>query len=34
LDKRVYFQFQYLDIESNVLPITVGTYIGAKKVFN
>jgi len=29
-----YFQFQFLDIESNVLPFTVGTYIGAKKVFN
>jgi len=29
-----YFQFQFLDIESNVLPYMVGTYIGAKKVFN
>jgi hypothetical protein len=29
-----YFQFQFLDIESNVLPYTVGTYIGGKKVFN
>ena len=29
-----YFQFQFLDIEPNVLPYTVGTYIGAKKVFN
>jgi hypothetical protein len=29
-----YFQLQFLDIESNVLPYTVGTYIGAKKVFN
>jgi len=29
-----YFQFQFLDEESNVLPYTVGTYIGAKKVFN
>jgi hypothetical protein len=29
-----YFQFQFLDIESNTLPYTVGTYIGAKKVFN
>jgi hypothetical protein len=29
-----YFQFQFLDIESNVLPYAVGTYIGAKKVFN
>jgi hypothetical protein len=25
---------QFLDEESNVLPYTVGTYIGAKKVFN
>ncbi len=29
-----YFMFQFLDEESNVLPYTVGTYIGAKKVFN
>ena len=29
-----YFMFQFLDIESNVLPYMVGTYIGAKKVFN
>ncbi len=29
-----YFQFQFNDIESNVLPYTVGTYIGAKRVFN
>lgn len=29
-----YFMLQFLDIESNVLPYTVGTYIGAKKVFN
>jgi len=29
-----YFMFQFLDIESNVLPYTVGTYIGAKRVFN
>jgi len=29
-----YFQFQFLDIESNLLPYMVGTYIGAKKVFN
>ena len=29
-----YFQFQFLDIESNTLPYMVGTYIGAKKVFN
>ena len=29
-----YFMFQFLDEESNVLPYTVSTYIGAKKVFN
>ncbi|UCH28209.1 MAG: hypothetical protein JSV06_07900 [Myxococcales bacterium] len=29
-----YFMFQFLDKESNVLPYTVGTYIGAKRVFN
>ena len=29
-----YFMFQFKDKESNVLPYTVGTYIGAKKVFN
>jgi len=29
-----YFMFQFLDIEANTLPYMVGTYIGAKKVFN
>ena len=29
-----YLQFQFQDIESNVFPYTVGTYIGAKQVFN
>ncbi len=29
-----YFMFQFLDLESNVLPYTVSTYIGAKRVFN
>jgi len=29
-----YFMLQFKDIESNVLPYTVGTYIGAKKVLN
>jgi hypothetical protein len=29
-----YFMLQFLDEESDVLPYTVGTYIGAKKVFN
>ncbi len=29
-----YFQYQFLDIENNLLPFTVGTYLGTKKVFN
>lgn len=29
-----YFDYQFLDQESNVLPFTVGTYVGSKKVFN
>ena len=29
-----YFDYQFLDQESNVLPYRVGTYLGAKKVFN
>ena len=29
-----YFMLQFLDEESNVLPYTVGTYIGAKRVLN
>jgi len=29
-----YFQFQLGDIESNALPYTTGTYLGAKSVFN
>jgi hypothetical protein len=29
-----YFMFQFQDEESNVLPYTVGTYIGAKRVLN
>lgn len=29
-----YFMYQFLDQESNVLPFTVGTYVGTKKVFN
>lgn len=29
-----YLQYQFWDIESNVLPFTQGTYIGTKKVFN
>jgi hypothetical protein len=29
-----YFMWQFLDKESNVLPFTVGTYVGTKRVFN
>lgn len=29
-----YFDYQFLDQEANVLPFTVGTYVGTKKVFN
>ena len=29
-----YFEYQFLDRESNTLPYKVGTYIGGKKVFN
>lgn len=29
-----YFQWQFLDKESNQLPYTTGTYLGTKKVFN
>jgi hypothetical protein len=29
-----YFDYQFLEQESNVLPFTVGTYVGSKKVFN
>ena len=29
-----YFNYQFLDIESNLLPFNVGTYLGTKKVFN
>ena len=29
-----YFNYQFLDQESNVLPYYVGTYLGAKRVFN
>ncbi len=31
---QAYVQYQFLDIESNLLPFTVGTYLGTKKVFN
>jgi hypothetical protein len=29
-----YLSYQFLDQESNVLPFTVGSYLGSKKVFN
>lgn len=29
-----YFMYQFLDQESNLLPFTVGTYVGTKRVFN
>lgn len=29
-----YFQYQFLDKESNLLPYAVGTYLGSKKIFN
>ncbi|PBQ30291.1 hypothetical protein CNR22_00455 [Sphingobacteriaceae bacterium] len=29
-----YFAYQFKDIESNLLPFNVGTYVGTKKVFN
>ncbi|MFM6983612.1 MAG: hypothetical protein ACKOXF_05735 [Chitinophagaceae bacterium] len=32
--KAGYASWQFLDQESNLLPFTVGTYVGSKKVFN
>jgi len=32
--KAGYFEYQFLDIESNLLPYKVGSYLGTKKVFN
>ncbi|NMH28991.1 porin [Flavobacterium silvaticum] len=32
--KAGYFEYQFFDIESNLLPYKVGTYVGTKKVFN
>lgn len=29
-----YFQYNFLDVESDFLPYKVGTYLGAKKIFN
>lgn len=29
-----YFEYNFLDVESNFLPYKVGTYLGTKKVFN
>lgn len=34
LQYQGYFQWQFLDQESNLLPYTTGTYWGAKRVFN
>lgn len=32
--KAGYFEYQFLEQESNLLPFKVGTYVGTKKVFN
>lgn len=32
--KAGYFEYQFLDIESNFLPFKVGSYLGTKKMFN
>lgn len=32
--KAGYFEYQFLDVESNLLPYKVGSYLGTKKVFN
>lgn len=32
--KAGYFEYQFLDVESNFLPYKVGSYLGTKKVFN
>lgn len=32
--KAGYFEYQFFDVESNLLPYKVGTYLGTKKVFN
>lgn len=32
--KAGYFEYQFFDKESNLLPFKVGTYLGTKKVFN
>ena len=32
--KAGYFEYQFLESESNLLPFKVGTYLGTKKVFN
>ncbi|MBL8940975.1 MAG: hypothetical protein JNM69_40905, partial [Archangium sp.] len=34
LEGQFYVAMQFLDKESNVLPYTVGTYLGSKRVFN
>jgi len=32
--KAGYFEYQFLDVESNLLPYKVGSYLGTKRVFN
>ncbi|MBL7711185.1 MAG: hypothetical protein JNL13_01920 [Chitinophagaceae bacterium] len=34
LQTQGYFQYQFLDQESNLVPYTTGTYLGSKSVFN
>lgn len=34
LQTQAYFQYQLIDIESNLLPYNTGTYLGSKKIFN
>lgn len=34
LQKQAYFNWQFLDEESNLIPYTVGSYLGTKRVFN
>lgn len=32
--KAGYFEYQFMDVESNLLPYKVGSYLGTKKIFN
>lgn len=34
LQKQAYLNWQFLDEESNLIPYTVGSYLGSKRVFN